>query len=44
MVGWWECEVEEEKGGRERPMKRQMFGCLHSFMRRHSRSKYLETS
>jgi hypothetical protein len=25
-------------------MKRQMLGCLHSFIRRHSRSKYLDTS
>lgn len=31
-------------GARLRPMKRQMLGCRHSFIRRHSRSKYLATS
>lgn len=34
----------ESEGERESPMKRQMLGCLHSFIRRHSRSKYLDTS
>jgi len=32
------------EGARLRPMKRQILGCRHSFMSRHSRSKYLATS
>lgn len=32
------------EGARLSPMKRQILGCRHSFMRRHSRSKYFATS
>lgn len=45
-VDGWVGEMRDEAGDgeRDRPIKRQILGCLHSFMRRHSRSKYLDTS